>query len=132
MSAERFGPHGGETTVSYTPVAGETVDQPGHLADPRAVAGPAVVVVRGAQSGTTWRLLDRVVRAGRHPDCGISLDDVTVSRDHAELRKTDEGVLLVDLGSTNGVYLNGQITERALLKDGDQILIGKYYLVFVA
>jgi len=108
------------------------VDQAGHLADPGAARGPALDVVRGPQAGATFSLDAPVVNAGRHPDCGISLDDVTVSRDHAEFRHTPEGVVLTDLGSTNGVYVNGRMVERVYLSDGDQVLIGKFHLVFVA
>jgi hypothetical protein len=66
------------------------------------------------------------------PDSGIFLDDVTVSRRHAEIRRGDDGVhVLRDVGSLNGTYLDGERIEEAVLREGAQVQVGKYRLVFV-
>jgi pSer/pThr/pTyr-binding forkhead associated (FHA) protein len=71
--------------------------------------------------------------AGRHPDSDIFLDDVTVSRRHAEFRRTPTGGFLVrDVGSLNGTYVNRDRIDEAVLSGGDEVQIGKYRLVFFA
>ena len=66
------------------------------------------------------------------PECTITLHDANVSRNHAEVRPSDSGYVLVDLGSTNGTKVNGQrVTEREL-HDGDTITFGATTLTFVA
>jgi len=76
-------------------------------------------------------LLDRdVTTAGRHPDSDIFLDDVTVSRRHAEFRKKDGGYSVTDVGSLNGTYVNREPTDSISLSNGDEVQIGKFRLVF--
>jgi pSer/pThr/pTyr-binding forkhead associated (FHA) protein len=69
--------------------------------------------------------------AGRHPDSDIFLDDVTVSRRHAEFRWDDDGVQVVDVGSLNGTYVNRAPVDSAVLVNGDEVQIGKFRLIFV-
>jgi pSer/pThr/pTyr-binding forkhead associated (FHA) protein len=69
---------------------------------------------------------------GRHPDSDIFLDDVTVSRKHAEIRRGDDGFGLHDVGSLNGTYVNRERVEEAPLASGDEIQVGKFKLVFLA
>ena len=95
-------------------------------------AGSALLVVkRGPNAGSRF-LLDRdVTTAGRHPDSDIFLDDVTVSRRHAEFRR-DAGVFSVhDVGSLNGTYVNRERIDSAALAGGDEVQIGKFRLVFL-
>lgn len=67
---------------------------------------------------------------GRSEDCQLSIDDAMVSRRHAMLRVTPQGVTLVDLGSRNGLALNGKrVQQDTLLADGDRIMVGKHELV---
>jgi pSer/pThr/pTyr-binding forkhead associated (FHA) protein len=69
---------------------------------------------------------------GRSPDCDIFLDDVTVSRKHAVVRRSGSGLQIEDLGSLNGTYLNRKRIEApGALSDGDEIQIGKYRLAFL-
>jgi hypothetical protein len=90
-----------------------------------------LVVVRGPNAGSRF-LLDRdVTTIGRHPDADIFLDDVTVSRRHAELHHTDDGVLVRDLGSLNGSYVNGERVEERLLVTSEELQIGRFKLLFV-
>lgn len=90
-----------------------------------------LVVVRGPNAGSRY-LLDRdATTIGRHPDADVFLDDVTVSRRHAELIRTDAGVLVKDLGSLNGSYVNGERAEEQLLATGEELQIGRFKLLYV-
>jgi hypothetical protein len=90
-----------------------------------------LVVVRGPNAGSRF-LLDRpATTIGRHPDSDIFLDDVTVSRRHAEVVLVDEGVLVKDLGSLNGSYVNGERVDERTLTSGDEVQIGRFKLLFV-
>jgi pSer/pThr/pTyr-binding forkhead associated (FHA) protein len=98
-------------------------------------AGAALLVVkRGPNAGSRFMLDRDLVTAGRHPDSDIFLDDVTVSRRHAEFRRTAEGAYtVVDVGSLNGTYLKrGRIDSAMLLSSGDEVQIGKFRLTFFA
>lgn len=68
---------------------------------------------------------------GRHPDSGLFLDDITVSRRHAEFASGDDGVEVRDVGSLNGTYVNRARIESARLTSGDEVQIGKFKLVYV-
>ena len=69
--------------------------------------------------------------AGRHPDSGIFLDDVSVSRRRAEFRTVNGEYLVVDTGSLNGTYVNRKPVESVALANGDEIQMGKFRLVFL-
>ena len=90
-----------------------------------------VLIVRaGEQAGDRFTLDSDITRLGRHPDSEISLDDITVSRRHAEVQRTEEGYMVADSGSLNGTYVNQERVERAALRHGDELQIGKFRLVF--
>ncbi len=89
-----------------------------------------LVVQRGPSAGSRFLLDVDVVGAGRHPDSEIFLDDVTVSRRHAEFRRTGTGYDVSDVGSLNGTYVNRDRIDSVELNDGDEVQIGKYRLVF--
>jgi hypothetical protein len=90
----------------------------------------AVLIVRsGAQAGDRFALDSDVTRLGRHPDSEIMLDDITVSRRHASIERTDEGYVVSDAGSLNGTYVNQERIERAVLHHGDELQVGKFRLV---
>ena len=91
-----------------------------------------LVVTRGPNSGSRFALDLPLVTAGRHPDSVIFLDDITVSRRHAEVRRVDDGYEVCDVGSLNGTYLNRERVETARLKDGDEVQIGTFKLLFLA
>jgi pSer/pThr/pTyr-binding forkhead associated (FHA) protein len=93
-------------------------------------AGTALLVsARGPNAGARF-LLDRdVVTVGRHPDSDIFLDDITVSRRHAEFRREEQGYWLHDVGSLNGTYVNGDRVDDRGLGTGDEVQIGKFKLV---
>jgi len=93
--------------------------------------GAALLVVRkGPNEGSKYMLDAEVTRAGRHPDSDIFLDDITVSRRHAEVIRRADGFHVVDVGSLNGTYVNRDRVEEAKLSNGDELQIGKFKLVF--
>jgi FHA domain len=94
--------------------------------------GSAVLVVnRGPNAGARFLLNKPVTLAGRHPNSDIFLDEVTASRRHAEFREENGEFRVIDLGSLNGTYVNGELVDSAVLTNGDEIQMGKYRLVFL-
>jgi len=90
-----------------------------------------LVVKRGQNAGSRFALASAVTTAGRHPDSDIFLDDVTVSRRHAEVLAGPDGFRVRDVGSLNGTYLNRERIDEAPLVHGDELQIGKFKLVFL-
>ena len=119
-------------TVTFVPVDPDhetSVDSPAHV---EGVAGYALVVDRGPRAGLTWLLEPGTTTLGRGPDQDIFLDDVTVSRKHAELVTDTAGKAHIkDAGSTNGIYINGERLDESPVQPGDEIIIGKYRLILV-
>jgi pSer/pThr/pTyr-binding forkhead associated (FHA) protein len=107
-------------------------------ADPISVEGvPAgtagmFVVRRGPKRGSRIHLDSDQITIGRHPDSDIFLDDITVSRRHAEVRRIGDGFEVADAGSLNGTYVNQARVEHERLNDGDEVQVGKFKLVYVA
>jgi pSer/pThr/pTyr-binding forkhead associated (FHA) protein len=95
-------------------------------------AGSALLVVkRGPNAGSRF-LLDRPVTvARRQPGSDIFLDDVTVSRRHAEFRWENDEFQVVDVGSLNGTLVNREAVDSAILVNSDEVQIGKFRLVFL-
>jgi len=94
--------------------------------------GSALLVVkRGPNAGSRFLLDQDVTTAGRHPDSDIFLDDVTVSRRHAEFRLEGSGYTVHDVGSLNGTYVNRERIDVAPLSGGDEVQIGKFRLVYL-
>ncbi|GAA1419972.1 FHA domain-containing protein [Agrococcus citreus] len=94
-------------------------------------SGSAILVVRrGPNVGARFLLDQDSTIAGRHPDADIFLDDVTVSRRHAEFTREGTAFELRDLGSLNGTYFDGERVDRAVLHDGAEVQVGKFRLTF--
>jgi hypothetical protein len=115
---------------------GGEVEQPADDAHSGAVEalppGSALLVVkRGPNAGSRFLLDAETTTAGRHPESDIFLDDVTVSRRHAEFVREGGGFVVRDVGSLNGTYLNRERIDAAGLAGGDEVQIGKYRLVFL-
>jgi hypothetical protein len=120
---------GDETTQTFSPV--EPDEALGTL-DDLGVEGPALVVRSGGgRSGESFLPQDERTTIGRSPDCGVFLDDVTVSRRHAVLVQRAARWYIEDQGSLNGTFVNRRRVESAELEDGDEIQIGKYRLTFL-
>ena len=93
--------------------------------------GQALLVVqRGPNAGSKFLVDKDVTTTGRHPESDIFLDDVTVSRRHAEFRRLDGKFFVHDVGSLNGTYVNRQRVDDAELASGDELQIGKFKLTF--
>jgi pSer/pThr/pTyr-binding forkhead associated (FHA) protein len=90
-----------------------------------------VVVTRGPIAGSRFPLHQAVTSAGRDPRGDIFLDDVTVSRRHAEFRSERGELTVVDTDSLNGTYVNGRPIDSAVLANGDEIQMGKFRLVLL-
>jgi pSer/pThr/pTyr-binding forkhead associated (FHA) protein/ribosomal protein L40E len=124
-----------DTTVSFLPVegGGETAEQEVGVTLPELPEGTGMLVVkRGPNAGSKFMLDADITRAGRHPESDIFLDDITVSRRHAEFARRERGYLVRDVGSLNGTYLNRERIEEAELASGDEVQIGKFKLVYLA
>ncbi len=94
-------------------------------------SGSALLIVRrGPTVGARFLLDIPLTVAGRHPDADIFLDDVTVSRRHAEIVRDGIAFRVRDLDSLNGTYLDGERTSEGALSDGSEIQIGKYRMTF--
>jgi pSer/pThr/pTyr-binding forkhead associated (FHA) protein len=90
-----------------------------------------LVVKRGPNAGSRFLLDQPTTTAGRHPNSNIFLDDITVSRRHAEFRCVSGEFQVVDVGSLNGTYVNREPVDWAVLANGDELQIGKFRLVFL-
>ncbi len=90
------------------------------------------VVTQGAKSGSRYLLDQDRITVGRHPNSDIFLDDITVSRRHAEVRHGEAGWAVADVGSLNGTYVNRERIDEAELGEGDEVQIGKFKLIFWA
>jgi FHA domain-containing protein/zinc ribbon protein len=130
-----LGPPTADTTITLHPVdaqgeAGE--DELTVTLSDRPDGSHLLVVKRGPNAGTRYVLDSDVTRAGRHPESDIFLDDITVSRRHAEFLIRDGAYSIRDVGSLNGTYVNRERIEEAVLTTGDEVQIGKFKLVYLA
>jgi pSer/pThr/pTyr-binding forkhead associated (FHA) protein len=128
-----------ETTSVFRADFLNELDAPAQSGSETAVSGveglpvgsALLVVKRGPNAGSRFLLDQPTTSAGRHPDSDIFLDDVTVSRRHAEFRLESEEFHVVDVGSLNGTYVNREPVDSAVLANGDEVQIGKFRLVFL-
>ena len=90
-----------------------------------------LVVLKGPGTGSRFLLREDRTVAGRHPESGIFLDDITVSRAHVAFSKDQGSFMIEDLGSLNGTYLNRRLLQAPTrLRNGDEVQIGKYKMIF--
>lgn len=132
-------PSAGETTIIGLPAihipVTATGDRPLTTEDLETIArlspGTALLIsTRGAVSGSRYLLDEDEVTVGRDSRADILLDDSTVSRAHAVFRRTGDTFAVYDSGSLNGTYVNRQRVDHTVLHNGDEIMIGKFRLVF--
>ncbi len=112
-------------TLPTDPVEEDVIVEVGEITD-----DAVMVVMRGSKAGSRFVLDEPVTTAGRHPDSDIFLDDITVSRRHAEVIRTADGYLVRDVGSLNGTYVNRERIDESDLASGDEVQVGKFKLVF--
>ena len=122
-----------DTTVTFQALEGSVEgEEELTVTIPAIERGDGVLVVkRGPAAGTRYRLDAPVTRVGRHPESDIFLDDITVSRRHAEFHHDGHRFVVRDVGSLNGTYLNRVRIEEADLASGDEVQIGKFKLIFL-
>jgi pSer/pThr/pTyr-binding forkhead associated (FHA) protein len=123
-----FAADGAARLLTPDPPASHTV-----ASDPAPLpsGSAAVVVKRGPNAGSRFMMDRDSLAAGRHPASDIFLDDITVSRRHAEFRCENGQFRIVDVGSLNGICVNHQPVDSATLANGDEIQIGNFRLVFL-
>ena len=90
-----------------------------------------LVVRRGPNAGSTYALDADETSIGRHPDSDLFLDNVTVSRRHAVVRRVGDGYEITDVGSLNGTYVGGERIDTAPLDDMAEVQIGRFVLTFL-
>ena len=125
---------GDDATITLHPAdEGETTEDYPDVTSVEIPHGAGVLVVtRGPNIGARYLLGEDVVKAGRHPESDIFLDDITVSRRHVEITPSGDGAYaLRDVGSLNGTYVNRERIEEAELSPGDEVQIGKFKLVYL-
>ena len=121
---------GSETTMALDLT--ETGEEGESLLAALGITGPAFVVRSGGgMAGQAFHPGEGTTLVGRSPECDIFLDDVTVSRRHAEILREGDAFTIRDLGSLNGTYVNRKRIESARLEDDDEVQIGKYRLTFL-
>ena len=123
------------TTLSMSGIDGAEDHPAGDVGDVGVESLPTgtalLVVKRGPNAGSRFLLDKDLTTAGRHPESDIFLDDVTVSRRHAEFGREGTTFVVRDVGSLNGTYLNRERIEQATLANGDEVQIGKFRLVYL-
>jgi hypothetical protein len=122
-----------DTTITFaTPELEADLEEEVHISPEELEDGRGVLIVkRGPNAGSKFFLDSAETQIGRHPDSQIFLDDITVSRRHAEIRRGSDGFAIHDVGSLNGTYVNRERVEEASLRSGDEIQVGKFKLVFL-
>jgi hypothetical protein len=121
---------GVESTQTFTPEEGAL--EPADGLEELGVTGPTLVVRSGGgRTGEMFHPEADSTTIGRSPDCGIFLDDVTVSRRHAVLVQRDGDIFIEDQGSLNGTFVNRKRVESARLEDGDEVQVGKYRMTYL-
>jgi hypothetical protein len=126
---------GGDATVTLHPGDhGDSAEGSPSVSLGEVPHGSGVLVVtRGPNVGARYILGEGTTQAGRHPDSDIFLDDITVSRRHAEFTREEGGTFAVaDVGSLNGTYVNRERIDKVSLVPQDEVQIGKFKLVYVA
>src|SRR5262249_17923748 len=126
-------PHDDETTMSLADLT-ERIELDEELGDALAELpdGMGMLVVRrGPNAGSRFILDHERTALGRHPDSDIFLDDITVSRRHAAITRSEGRYLVEDVGSLNGSYVDHERVDRAVLHHLAELQIGRFVLVFL-
>lgn len=120
-----------DTTITFVPEIETEGTQEVSLPVEELAEDKAILVIRrGPEAGTRFVLDRDETTCGRQPASDIFLDDVTVSRKHAEIRREGTSFTIADVGSLNGTFVNRARVDVAPLANGDEIQIGKFKLAF--
>lgn len=130
--------HPAQVTATFDRVGGPDTERPASPArgeDRQAIealppSSALLIVQHGPTAGARFLLDAERTTVGRHPKADIFLDDVTVSRKHAEFIFSHQGYLVRDVGSLNGTYVNRVRIDEALLVAGDEVQVGKFRLTY--
>jgi hypothetical protein len=107
-------------------------DEPGVAAESPSVSEPLLVVQKGHEVGERFVLDGDSFTVGRDPKSDIFLNDVTVSRRHATIRRVGTEVSIEDAGSLNGTYVNGVRVDEGVLEHGDVVQVGRWQMIFLS
>lgn len=116
-----------EATQEFSPVSSRRASA-NKASAPKA--RPVLRMVRGPQVGLEYSLDKDCITIGRNPECDIFLNDMTVSREHAELNSHADAYIIRDLQSFNGVWVNNSTVTQHALRPGDYVQIGKYDFIY--
>lgn len=116
------------TTQQFRPITLEEEDSAEGGEQTRRKA--SLCVLRGPQNGLRFELKDRPMIVGRSPECDVFLNDMTVSRNHAEIVPFEGGYEIRDMRSFNGIWVNNTNVESQVLVPGDVIQIGTFLLLY--
>lgn len=119
-------------TESFEPVVGVAEDSPVVVSGVVITEAPTLIVRKGSETGQSFVIDSDRLTIGRDPGRDIFLNDVTVSRDHAVLIRSPEGVTIEDAGSLNGTYVNDVRVDKTVLSNGDIVQIGMFQMVFAS
>lgn len=115
------------STQRFTPVS---LDADPVVEQPKPEHSATLKVVRGPQTGVSFELGEESLSIGRSPQCSVFLNDMTVSREHAAIDPVDDGYVIRDTNSFNGVWVNNDSVESRRLASGDVIQIGAFCLLY--
>lgn len=122
------GYHFQDATEAFEAISIDTEGERAHAADQ---APASLRVCYGKQEGLVFPLESDFIEIGRSPQCGVMLNDMTVSRVHAEMEKINGEWTITDRDSFNGVWVNNEAIKNAVLNPGDLLQIGRFVLRFV-
>lgn len=123
---------GADETLGFIPAVEVEIEETEEEIEARLERGAVLVVKKGPDAGERFVLLKDETTLGRDPQSDIFLNDITVSRKHARVDRAGGGVTLTDVGSLNGTYVNGERVDEVDLRNGDEIQIGKFKMVFLS
>ncbi len=94
------------------------------------VGTPSLTILKGPNEGQKFNLTSFPLEIGRDPECDLFLNDMTVTRKHASIDIIDNQVVITDLNSLNGTWVDGEVRDNATLSDGTIVQIGTFTMVF--
>lgn len=121
-----------DSTVIFTPVTGVAEEEAVIEIKPPVEEEAVLVVKKGPLVGQRFALTRGTITLGRDPGSDIFLNDITVSRKHARTNFESSRFVIHDVGSLNGTYVNGKRVEKSALRQGDELQIGKFKLIFLS
>lgn len=117
------------STQEFEPIALDDAGMPSRKKAKEAQSA-TLTIVRGPQLGTVYTLDDKAQTIGRDPKCDIFLNDMTVSREHATVAPKQGGLSICDRSSYNGIWINNEPVETAMLETDDIIQVGTFCLLY--